>query len=101
MTDHDHDVAEVHGAAGEHHRHYDIEQDISQVRGELNDLAREVTEIRQDVTVPRLRERYEQMLRDQGARFDAELAVLRQQVEVLTAILGRRDPAEIREGAPS
>lgn len=100
MTDHNHDVMEIHGAAGEHHRHHDIEQDISQVRGELNDLAREVTEIQQDDTVPRLRERYEQMLRDQGARFDAALAALRQQIDVLTAFLGRRDPAEIREDAP-
>ncbi|MDA8320403.1 MAG: hypothetical protein M0030_11430 [Actinomycetota bacterium] len=101
MSDHNHDVMEIRGAAGEHHRHHDIEQDVSQVRGELADLAREVTEIRQDDTVPRMRDRYEQMLRDQGARFDAELAALRQQIEVLTAMLGHRDPAEIREGTAS
>jgi hypothetical protein len=36
MTDHWHYADEIHGAADQHHRHYDIESEIRGLREDLN-----------------------------------------------------------------
>jgi predicted HAD superfamily Cof-like phosphohydrolase len=49
MGDHFHYASDIHGAAEEHHRHYDHEQNERDLRSELDGLRHRVSDLEEEV----------------------------------------------------